>query len=337
MHYLYCLGSRAPFAVRKFTDSATGRRIEQLFADKRFEAAVCDFLSASLTFPRGLRRQTVLFQHNVESILWDRMVATEHDWLKKMIYKLEAGKMRRYERSTIAEFKHVIAVSKQDRAYMSQFLAEERISVVPTGVDLDQYRLSPGGQAPMPLVVFTGTMDFDPNVDGVSFFCREIWPHVQKAVPNARFRIVGKKPVAAVQRLASAQIEVTGAVESIVEHLQQAWVVVVPLRMGGGTRLKIYEAMAAGRAVVSTSIGAEGLDVHHGKDIMLADENRAFAEAVITLLQKPELRKRYERAAAELVTQFDWSSVAERFAEILSFSAEEDTADKRLHENAVTG
>jgi glycosyltransferase involved in cell wall biosynthesis len=107
--------------------------------------------------------------------------------------------------------------------------------------------------------------------------------------------------------------------------------------MGGGTRLKIYEAMAAGRAVVSTSIGAEGLDVHHGKDIMLADENRAFAEAVITLLQKPELRKRYERAAAELVTQFDWSSVAERFAEILSFSAEEDTADKRLHENAVTG
>jgi len=337
LHYLHCLPARAPFAVRKFTDKAAGRKIQNLFEKEQFDAAVCDFLSASLTFPAHLRPRTVLFQHNVESILWDRMLATEHNPLKKMIYRVEAAKMRGYERSMIAEFQHVIAVSEQDRACMSEFVPRERISVVPTGVDLSQYRAHTGAQASAPLVVFTGTMDFEPNVDGVEYFCREVWPRVLKSVPNARFRIVGKKPLPAVQRLASAQVEVTGTVASIMEHLQQAWAVVVPLRMGGGTRLKIYEAMATGRAVVSTPIGAEGLDVHHGRDIILADESHAFADAVITLLREPELRKRYERAAAELVTDFDWSIVAERFAEILARSQQAGFGDKLLHEHAVNG
>jgi glycosyltransferase involved in cell wall biosynthesis len=337
LHYLYCLPSRAPFAVRKFTDQAAARQIERLFREKQFDAAVCDFLSASLTFPPRLRRKAVLFQHNVESILWDRMLASEHNWLKKMIYRVEAGKMRRYERSTVAQFQHIIAVSEQDRAYMSRFVPAERISVVPTGVNLGEYRPSPDGHAPTPLVVFTGTMDFEPNVDGVEYFCREIWPQVQKAVPNARFRIVGKKPVAAIQRLASAQIEVTGMVKSVLHHLEEAWTIVVPLRIGGGTRLKIYEAMAAGRAVVSTTIGAEGLEVQHGKNIILADDKEAFAEGVITLLRQPKLRERYERASAELVRRFDWSSVAQRFAEILSCSAQAHTGDKSLPAHAVNG
>jgi polysaccharide biosynthesis protein PslH len=337
LHYLYCLPSRAPFAVRKFTDKGARKKIEELFEKKQFDRIVCDFLSASLTFPARRWGQTVLFQHNVETRLWERMAAKEQKWLKKRLYLLEAAKMKRYERSSIAKFQHVIAVSEPDRAYMSQFMPAERISIVPTGVDLKQYRGSTDGQAAQPLVVFTGTMDFEPNVDGVEYFCREIWPRVLKAVPNARFRIVGKKPVAAIRRLTSPQIEVTGTVDSIVEHLQQAWVLVVPLRMGGGTRLKIYEGMAVGRAVISTSIGAEGLDVRHGKDIILADDCERFAGAVITLLNEPELRKRYERAAVELVARFDWSSVAERFAEILAGAAQVRAANKSLHADAVNG
>lgn len=334
LHYIYCLPSRAPFAVRKFTDKGTGRTIRALFEERHFDAAVCDFLSASLTFPRELWGRTVLFQHNVESILWDRMLATEQNWLKKLVYRVEAGKMRRYERSSITEFRHVIAVSEQDRAYMGQFMPAGRISVVPTGVDLEQYRAHAGERSPEPLVVFTGTMDFEPNVDGVDYFCREIWPHILQAVPQARFRIVGKKPVPAVRRLASPQIEVTGTVDSIVEHLRQAWAVVVPLRTGGGTRLKIYEAMAAGRAVVSTSIGAEGLDVRNGKDIILADDRDEFARAVVNLLREPELRGRYEGAAAELVRRFDWSSVAEQFAGILARTAD-SRAVQSLYADAV--
>jgi glycosyltransferase involved in cell wall biosynthesis len=339
LHYLYCLPSRAPFAVRKFTDPIAGRQIEQLFQEKQFDAAVCDFLSASLTFPSKRWGSTVLFQHNVETVLWERMVDNESNWLKRLVYRFEAAKMRRYERASIGQFQRVIAVSEQDRAFMGQFMPLDKISVVPTGVDLEQYRSSYGGQSTRPLVMFTGTMDFEPNIDGVEYFCREIWPRVLKAVPDARFRIVGKNPVAAVRRLASETIEVTGTVPSVAEHLKEAWVLVVPLRMGGGTRLKIYEGMAMGRAVVSTSIGAEGLEVRNGKDILLSDGVETFAQAVITLLREPELRKRYERAAAELVAGFDWSSVAERFAEVLAGTppARSSNTQDSLHVDAVSG
>ena len=338
-HYLYCFPSGIPFSIRKFTDRAAGRKIEQLIRQEKFDALVCDFLAPSLTFPKRLWGQTILFQHNVETVLWERMLASEPSWLKRLLYRLEAGRMRRYECSSIGKFQHVIAVSEQDRAYMGRFMPENKISVVPTGVDLEQYRVTSGGQASEPLVMFTGTMNFEPNVDGVEYFCREIWPRVLKAVPDARFRIVGKEPVAAVRRLESETVEVTGTVPSVVDHLQQASVLVVPLRMGGGTRLKIYEGMAMGRAIVSTSIGAEGLDVRNGKDIILADEAETFANAVITLLREPELRKRYERAAADLVTRFGWSSVAEKFVEVLSSTVPArslNTADS-MQVNAVTG
>jgi polysaccharide biosynthesis protein PslH len=317
-HYLYCFPSGAPFAIRKFTDRAAGKKIAQLIQQEKFDAVVCDFLAPSLTFPASLWGKTILFQHNVETVLWDRMLSSEPSRLKRLLYRIEAGRMRRYECSSIGKFQHVIAVSEQDRAYMSRFMPAEKISVVPTGVNLDQYRPATGGQANEPLVMFTGTMNFEPNMDGVEYFCREIWPRVLKAAPNARFRIVGKEPVASVRRLASDSVEVTGTVPSVAEHLQQAWVLVVPLRMGGGTRLKIYEGMAMGRAIVSTTIGAEGLEVRNGKDIILADESETFADAVIALLQNSELRKRYELAAADTVTQFGWASVAEKFVEVLA-------------------
>jgi glycosyltransferase involved in cell wall biosynthesis len=246
--------------------------------------------------------------------------------------------MRKYECSSIGKFKHVIAVSEQDRTYMSQFMPAENISVVPTGVDLEQFHVASGGQTSEPLVMFTGTMNFEPNMDGVEYFCREIWPRVLKAVPNARFRIVGKEPVASVRRLVSESVEVTGTVPSVVEHLKQAWVLVVPLRMGGGTRLKIYEGMAMGRATVSTSIGAEGLDVRNGKDIIIADEADTFAKAVITFLREQELRRRYERAAAEAVIRFGWSSVAGRFVEVLAATASARNTNKAdsMHVDAVS-
>ena len=337
-HYLYCFPSGVPFSIRKFTDRAAGKKIDQLMREEHFDAVVCDFLAPSLTFPAKRWGQTILFQHNVETVLWDRMLASEPSWMRRLLYRVEAARMRKYECSSIRKFRHVIAVSEQDRTYMSQFMPAENISVVPTGVDLEQFRVASGGQASEPLVVFTGTMNFEPNMDGVEYFCREIWPRVLQAVPNARFRIVGKEPVASVRRLASESVEVTGTVPSVVEHLKQAWVLVVPLRMGGGTRLKIYEGMAMGRATVSTSIGAEGLDVRNGKDIILADEADTFADAVVTLLREQELRKRYERAAAETVARFGWSSVAERFVEVLAATASprNTTPADSMHADAVS-
>jgi polysaccharide biosynthesis protein PslH len=147
-------------------------------------------------------------------------------------------------------------------------------------------------------------------VDAVEYFCKDIWPHVLRRVPEARFRIVGRKPHARVWKLACSSVEVTGTVASVIDHLQEAAVLVVPLRMGSGTRIKIYEGMALGKATVSTSTGAEGLHVHHQHDILLADEAERFAEYVVSLLRNEGVRRSYEAAAASTVRQYDWSVVA---------------------------
>jgi glycosyltransferase involved in cell wall biosynthesis len=154
-------------------------------------------------------------------------------------------------------------------------------------------------------------MDWEPNVDGVEWFCGSVWPLVRRKLADVTFRIVGRSPGPRVQKLAGPSVEVTGQVPSVVEHLRDAAVVVVPLRVGGGTRLKIYEAMATGAAVVSTTIGAEGLDVQDGINILMRDEAGLFADAIVELLQNRERRGHVGQAARQHALQFDWTRVAE--------------------------
>jgi glycosyltransferase involved in cell wall biosynthesis len=284
--------------------------------ERRFDVMVCDFLAASLNFPDALTTPTALFQHNVESVLWQRQATHEAHPLKRIAFHWEARRMARYERRSVRRFHHVVAVSEQDRTLMAQMTNPENITVAPTGVDLSQYTRAPerSSAAVSPLVVFVGSMDWEANVDGVEYFHREVWPRVLVAVPDARFRVVGRNPHPRVVRLAEdPSVTVTGDVPSVTEHLEEAAVVVVPLRIGGGTRLKIYEAMAVGRAVVSTSIGAEGLDVESGRDIELADRPDSFAATVIALLATPARRERLEAAAADTASRFSWPTVVSHF------------------------
>lgn len=318
--YLFHLPARAPYAVSKFTDSQVRQKVWTSLQERRYDVAVCDFLSASLNFPASAPVPIVLFQHNVEASLWQRMAAGETNPVRKLSYRIEAAKMARYEREALGNFEHVIAVSEHDRDQMLAMDNTCRISVVPTGVDTSKYQRVASAAGDPPVVVFTGSMDWEPNVDAVEYFCREIWPAVLAEFPSARFEIVGRNPSARVQRLASDTVVVTGTVPSVSDHLRDATVVVVPLRIGGGTRLKIFEAMAMGKAMVSTSIGAEGLDVQHGRDLLLADNAQSFATGILYLLRDPALRRRYEDAAAKLAAQYDWSHIARRFAEVLQAS-----------------
>ena len=316
LDYLRRLPLAAPYAVSRFSCPAVRAKLEQWYKQRAFDVTVCDFLDAAVNFPRQLTIPTVLFQHNVESEIWRRHAQTQSNPAKQLLYRVEFGKMLGYEQKIVREFQHVIAVSEHDRQLMSAWTEPTRITVVPTGVDLRQFR--PDGPSPVdPLVTFVGAMDWEPNIDAVEYFCREMWPAIQAKVPRAKFRIVGRNPDNRVRKYASNTIEVTGSVPSVVEYLRQAAVVIVPLRIGGGTRLKIYEAMAAGKAVVSTSIGAEGLDVHHGRDIMLADKPGEFADAVVMLLHDVQLRTRYGRAAVALAAQYDWSAIGDRFGRVL--------------------
>jgi glycosyltransferase involved in cell wall biosynthesis len=317
LDYVRHLASPIPYSVCKFTAPQVQRILADWIPQRRFDVAVSDFLASTSNFPRDLATPTALFQHNVESLLWNRRARFEVNRLDRWISKIEYAKMARYEAAQARRFHHVLAVSEQDRDAMAAMIAPARISVIPTGVDLAKYRYNPEAQATTPLVVFTGSMDWAPNIDGVEYFCRDIWPRILVQVPNARFRIVGRDPNPRVQKLAGASVEVTGTVPSIVRHLAEAAAVVVPLRIGGGTRLKIYEGMAMGKATVSTVVGAEGLDVRHGHDILLADDPRQFAEYVITLLRDEKTRRQYEAAAAVTAQKFDWSVITEHLIEAL--------------------
>ncbi len=329
LDYLMHLAAEPPYAVSRFAHAGVRQRIQTWYREQRFDVAVCDFLDAAVNFPRRLSLPSVLFQHNVEAEIWRRHAATAENPVKKSMYGLEFRKMLRYERAEVRRFQHTIAVSENDRKLMMQWVDADRITVVPTGVDLAQYHPDPAYFEKMrkedaPLVTFVGAMDWEPNVDGVEFFCGDVWPLIKAEIPGAKFRIVGRNPDRRVEKWAASDssISVTGRVPSVVEHLHESSAVIVPLRIGGGTRLKIYEAMAAGKTVISTTIGAEGLDVTHGRDIILADDAHPFAQAVIMILKDHEMRRRYESAAAATAARYDWPAIGERFVEVLQATGE---------------
>lgn len=317
LDYVLKIGDSAPYAVSRFRSLSVQKRLHDLLSEGGFDVAVCDFLDAAINFPCPSPIPVVLFQHNVESEIWRRHATTEASRAKRLVYEMEFKRIVAYEQAAVRRFHHVIAVSGHDKKLMSAWIDPSRLTVVPTGVDLQQYVSKVSGGEPSVLVVFVGAMDWEPNIDAVEYFCRQIWPSVLEEIPGARFRVVGRNPDRRVQRFASDSIEMTGRVPSVMDHLLEAAVVVVPLRIGGGTRLKIYEAMAAGKAVVSTSVGAEGLEVHNGQNIILADSARSFSDSVVTLLKDRELRRRYGRSAAELALGHGWPVVGRKFETVL--------------------
>jgi polysaccharide biosynthesis protein PslH len=326
--YLRGLFGPAPYAVSRFISRQVQRLVAEWMGERRGDIAICDFLASTLNFPRVLTVPAVLFQHNVETVLWKRRSQFAANWMDRVISKIEYAKMARFEAMQVRRFHHVLAVSEEDRQAMSGMVNPSRISVVPTGVDLGKYRYDPEAHPTAPLVVFTGSMDWEPNIDGVEYFCANIWPHVLAHVPQARFRIVGRDPHVRVKRLISASVEVTGTVPSIVDHIRDAAVLVVPLRIGGGTRIKIYEGMAMGKATVSTRVGAEGLDVRHEHDILLADDPARFAEYVVRLLLDEEYRREREAAAASTVQRYDWSAITRQFSNELERIIRQPTVDE---------
>lgn len=318
LDYLFRLPTRPPYAVSRFASFGIQERVRDWFRAKQFDVAICDFLDAAVNFPGTFHIPSVLFEHNVESEIWRRHAETESSLIKKSMYQVEFQKMLRYEQVMVRKFHHVIAVSENDRQLMSQWCEPSHITVVPTGVDLGQYKALPSQPTAHPLIVFVGAMDWEPNIDGVDYFCEQILPLIKARVPTARFRIVGRNPDKRVQRWASESIQVTGRVPSVVEHLREAAAVIVPLRIGGGTRLKIYEAMACGRAVISTTVGAEGLSVNSGHDILLADEPQQFAQAVVNVLNNEGFRRELEANAASTAAKYDWPVIGGTFHDVLA-------------------
>ena len=228
-----------------------------------------------------------MFTHNVEAEIWRRHSETRTG-LARRLYRRQHLRMLRYERRALEQFDGVLVVSDADRKTFARLYPgaiRPDMHIVSTGVDTEFFSPAPAESSGRGLV-FTGSMDWLPNEDAVSYFCREILPRIRTDEPEATFTVVGRAPTPAVRRLAAEhRITVTGRVDDVRPYVSDAAVYVVPLRIGGGTRLKIFEAMAMGKAVVSTTVGAEGLPVENGEHLLLADEPHVFARSVVRLLR----------------------------------------------------
>ena len=303
-----------PYAVGKYRSRAFRRRLDELLRREAFDLIVCDFLVPAVNLPRRLPCPSVLFTHNVEAEIWRRHAETKTTRLSRLLYGVQHRRMLRFEARTLARFDGVLAVSDADRDTFARLYpgaVTQPVHVIPTGVDTEFFQptsSSPGARS----IVFTGSMDWLPNEDAMLFFCADVLPLIRRVEPAVTLSIVGRTPTPAVARLAQQHgVVVTGRVDDVRPHMAKAAVYIVPLRIGGGTRLKIFEAMSMGKAVVSTTIGAEGLPVTDGQHLVLADSAQAFADAVVRLLRNVEERRALEAAARTLVVErYDWAAVA---------------------------
>ena len=321
-HFLGQLGanlfSPLPLAVGRYGSQAMRQKVAELVAQEKFDAIVADFLSITPNFAD--LSQCVLFQHNVESDIWRRH-AEHASGARRIYFASQARRMAAYERATCRAVKRVVAVSPQDALAFRETFTATSVDHVPTGVDIDYFR-RPAAAAPTTDLVFVGAMDWLPNIDGARWFMTNVLPRVREARPGTTLTFAGRNPSAEIQALGSnGAVRVTGTVPDVRPYLWGASVAIVPLRIGGGTRLKIYEAMAASVPVVSTGVGAEGLTVQNGENIRLADAPEQFADAILQLLNDPGERLRMSQNALDLVSRdFSWESVAKRFEAILETS-----------------
>jgi len=307
-----------PLAVLYETSRPLAALVARELATGGYDLLVCDFLQASLNVPWPCPVPSVLFTHNVESRICRRHAELASGPSEKLLWAWQHRLLVRYEGTMTRRFDRVVAVSDSDRREFEEAFGLTSVATIPTGVDTDALR--PSGQEPEPdHVVFCGSMDWLPNQDAVRWFVEAVLPHVRTERPDARLTVVGRNPPAAFAAEMSARgpVAFTGWVTDVKPWIERASCVVVPLRIGGGTRIKIYEALALEAPVVSTTVGAEGLPLEPGRHFHCADEPRPFAEKVVECLSDPVGGRALGRQGREYIRQhFGWERVAASFAAI---------------------
>jgi polysaccharide biosynthesis protein PslH len=250
----------------------------------------------------------IIDQHNIEHELLERTFELESNVIRKWFSRQEARPLKHGELERCRHADLVLVTSEREHILLQRFLPQQMIKIVANGVDIEAFRSDCFEQTVPNQVVFTGTMDYYPNIQAALFFAQYCWPRIRAQIPDATWLIVGKNPPPGVQRLAELPgVTVTGRVPDVRPYLAASAVAIAPLHTGSGTRLKILEALAMQKAVVSTSIGCEGLSVTPGKHLVVADQAEAFAQAVITFMQNPLMRAAYGAAGRSLVeAEYSW-------------------------------
>jgi polysaccharide biosynthesis protein PslH len=310
------LFSSDPYNITKYCRREVRRKLQARLEQETYDVILCDFLAAAGVIPWDWPAPKVLFTHNVEAAIWRRHFEVASNPMWKAISWWEWRRTKAAEHRYLRLADRVLTVSETDRDAFVPLVNSEKLTVIPTGVDVEYFQPMPVEETPGS-IVFIGSMDWLPNEDAILYFADAILPLIKRQHPEVSLDVVGRSPSRKLQTLAEREksIRLTGRVEDIRPFVARSAVCIVPLRIGGGTRLKIFEAMAMGKAVVSTSVGAEGLPVQSGENIVLADTPNDFADAVISLLRDAKGRKRLGTSARNLVEEkYSWKKVAESFA-----------------------
>jgi sugar transferase (PEP-CTERM/EpsH1 system associated) len=290
--------------------------ISGLLEGQRFDVVQVEFSQMS-HFDLGVGPVRVLDEHNIDYELLDRMRQIEGSPIRRLYYAIEAAKVRSEEQGAWDRFDGCVLTSEREQAIVRRHRPNLPTAVVPNGVDLDYFAPAPA-ESPANLV-FSGQIDYRPNTDAVLYFIREVFPEVLRHRPAATFTVVGRRPPDEVSRLAGPSIVITGAVPDVRPYVHQAAVVVAPLRTGSGTRLKLLEAMAMGKAIVTTSVGCEGLAVQPGEHLLVADAPTAMAQAIVRLIDDTALRRHLgERGRALVERQYGWAAVVPPLERLLA-------------------
>ena len=310
---------RGPDLALRLASSTFSAKLRELIDTEKFDALLCEGLELSsvvmATIPtQATRPRLILDEHNAEWLLQQRAYQNDREAGPRRYpaaaYSLvQAHRLRRYEVQALKFFDRAIAVSPDDKAALLQIGgATNKIRVIPNGIDLTEFAPNPITTTEPDTLVFTGTMDFRPNVDAVTWFGREIWPTIRAHKPTARFTIVGHRPSPAVIALAQQPgIVVTGSVPDVRPYIKGSCVYVVPMRIGGGVRFKVLEALAMGKAVVTTPLGADGIALTPDHEAIVTTEPAAFAQAVLALLDNSPRRQQLGETGRAFVTaHYGW-------------------------------
>lgn len=317
--------SREPFALERYHSRDFFEVVKERTLSGEFDLVVCDGLAAAAAF-EGWEKQrgipAVLFQHNVEALIWERLASVRRHLIHHLYFHVLAKRMRRREPELCRLFDGVITISQEDAAYhRDSYGLSNVLGCVPAGASTD-----PRGAPPSvievpesPCIAFLGSMDWLPNQDAVVWFIEEILPRLRKSISGIRISVIGRNPPDRLLRLTAhdAGIQFTGTVEDVSAPLRECTLMVVPLRAGSGARIKILESMAAGVPVVSTTVGAEGLPLNSNQDLLMADDVPGITNAILRLLNNDELRRDLaENGLRRIARDFSWSHSADCFFQL---------------------
>jgi glycosyltransferase involved in cell wall biosynthesis len=316
---LHFLLTGKPPELRFHWSGELARKVRGFTSRVQFDVAHIEFGHMGLyleILPVELQQKSVWMLHDIDWSKYGRMAQLEMKPSRKLRTWLHSRMMRRWTPHYAGRFRRCVTVSEHDRYLLTTANPRLQVDVVPNGVDTRAYQPLKEEVA-SPVLLFVGNMAYLPCADAVLSFCRDVLPRIRRVMANVEMWIVGINPRPEVRELEGAGVHVTGFVEDVRPYYNRSTVCVVPLRAGGGTRLKILEAMALGRPVVSTSIGSEGLDAVDGEHILIADHPEDFAHKTLRLLTDETLRQSIANKARELVVRcYDWDIVAQRLMQV---------------------